>query len=269
MKCPNCGHELADNVRFCVNCGTKIETASAQPAQQPQQTKPAEKPQPAPQAKPAAMPELTLNHSAYHPDQPAQPTAQAPSVSSAGSGAPAEGTAAAGAAAAGAAAVGTAAVSQMSAQAAQNPRPVQNAQPSQPAQPVQNAQPVRPVQPQQNYAPVQSYQQRPVQSAQPSYELDERSKPYGTGRWMLVQFLEGIPLIGFICQLVWAFGSGNISRRNYARARLIWLIIGIVLSVLFSVLFAREFGGVVSRIKNIIDNYGVEALLNGLKDPLV
>ena len=267
MKCPNCGHELADNVRFCVNCGTKIETAQPKPAQPVQQPQPEQKP--AQQSRPASVPELTLNHSSsYRPEQSAQ-SAQQPSQPKPVQPSSAAGTAAGAAAGAavGAAVAGTAAAGQMPSAHAQNPRPVQQPQPVQNAQPIQ---PAQAVQPQQTYAqPVQTYQQRPVQQVQPAYETDERSKPYGTGGWMLVQFLEGLPLIGFICQLVWAFGSGNISRRNYARARLIWLLIGIALSVLFGVLFSREFGGVISRIKNIIDNYGVEALLNGLKDPLV
>ena len=58
MKCPNCGHELADNVRFCVNCGSKIE------AQKPQ-------PQPAQQAQPAQT-----QQTAPRPAQPIQPAQQ-------------------------------------------------------------------------------------------------------------------------------------------------------------------------------------------------
>ena len=65
------------------------------------------------------------------------------------------------------------------------------------------------------------------------------------GDWLLTLFLVGIPIVGFILLLVWAFsGSTNSSKQNWARAALIWAVIAIVLAVVFggaaAALMARE-----------------------------
>mgnify|MGYP007021025378 FL=1 len=52
------------------------------------------------------------------------------------------------------------------------------------------------------------------------------------GSWMLTLLLCGIPVIGFIYLLVLAFGSGAApSKRNFARAALIWTLIALVVTV--------------------------------------
>ena len=52
------------------------------------------------------------------------------------------------------------------------------------------------------------------------------------GSWMLTLFVCGIPVIGVIYLLVLAFGSGTApSKRNFARAALIWTLIALVVTV--------------------------------------
>ena len=52
------------------------------------------------------------------------------------------------------------------------------------------------------------------------------------GSWMLRILLVRIPVFGFIYMLILAFGSGHsASKRNWARATLIWMVIIIVLSI--------------------------------------
>ncbi len=52
------------------------------------------------------------------------------------------------------------------------------------------------------------------------------------GSWMLTIFVCGIPVIGVIYLLVLAFGSGAApSKRNFARAALIWTLIALVVTV--------------------------------------
>ena len=54
------------------------------------------------------------------------------------------------------------------------------------------------------------------------------------GSWMLTLFVSGIPIIGVIYLLVLAFGSGAApSKRNYARAALIWTLIALAVTVVF------------------------------------
>ena len=52
---------------------------------------------------------------------------------------------------------------------------------------------------------------------------------------MLTILLAGIPLFGLIYLLMLAFGSGHsASKRNWAKATLIWAVIGAVLGILLS-----------------------------------
>ncbi len=50
------------------------------------------------------------------------------------------------------------------------------------------------------------------------------------GDWVLTLFIASLPLIGFIMLLVWALSdSTHPSKANFAKASLIWMVIGIVI----------------------------------------
>jgi len=55
------------------------------------------------------------------------------------------------------------------------------------------------------------------------HEVQE--KPLTTGEWFITLLLLGLPVIGIVMYFVWAFGGGNISRRNFCRAALLWCLI--------------------------------------------
>lgn len=58
-------------------------------------------------------------------------------------------------------------------------------------------------------------------------------EPVTVGNWMLTYLLMCIPLVNFILLFVWAFGSGvPESKANWAKASLIWMVIGVGLFVL-------------------------------------
>lgn len=64
-------------------------------------------------------------------------------------------------------------------------------------------------------------------------------KPISAWGYFGYNILFSIPLVGFICLIIFSFDSSNINRRSYARSFfIIYLIIAIVF--LFSILF---FGG--------------------------
>jgi hypothetical protein len=66
---------------------------------------------------------------------------------------------------------------------------------------------------------------------------DYQQAPVTFGNWMLTLFLTFIPVVNIIMLLVWAFSSATpASKSNWARAILVWMLIGIVASVLFGVL---------------------------------
>jgi Na+/melibiose symporter-like transporter len=62
------------------------------------------------------------------------------------------------------------------------------------------------------------------------------TRPLSTGEFFLTMLVLGLPLIGFILMLVWSFGSGNVNRRNFCRAMLIFtvIVIGLWLISFFS-----------------------------------
>ena len=65
---------------------------------------------------------------------------------------------------------------------------------------------------------------------------EEAETADSVGRWMLTLFLMAIPVVNLVWLLMLAFGSGHsASKRNWAKATLIWAVIGAVLSGLLVV----------------------------------
>jgi hypothetical protein len=58
--------------------------------------------------------------------------------------------------------------------------------------------------------------------------------PVTVGDWVVTLLIMFIPLVNLIMLFVWAFSDGtNVSKANWAKATLIWMLIGIVLGILF------------------------------------
>lgn len=56
---------------------------------------------------------------------------------------------------------------------------------------------------------------------------------------MLIMLVGVIPVVGLIVYIIWAINERNVNVRNYARAAIIWMLIGIVLCTLFwGIIFA-------------------------------
>jgi len=72
----------------------------------------------------------------------------------------------------------------------------------------------------------------------------EKKSVVTIGDWIITFILMAIPVVNIIMIFVWAFGSGAPeSKANWAKAVLIWFLIGIVLVVLFwSTIFASIVG---------------------------
>jgi Na+/phosphate symporter len=65
--------------------------------------------------------------------------------------------------------------------------------------------------------------------------FSEEREPVKIGEWVLTIFISCIPIVGLIMLLVWAFGGGtHPSKANWAKANLIWAVVGIVFFFLFS-----------------------------------
>jgi len=69
-----------------------------------------------------------------------------------------------------------------------------------------------------------------------------------TSGWLLNLIVLIIPIVGLVVYIVWAFGNGNLNRRNYARATLILLAAGIIFGIISS-------AAITSFIKPLIGSF--------------
>ena len=72
----------------------------------------------------------------------------------------------------------------------------------------------------------------------------------GTGAFFGLEFLFALPLIGFICCLIFSFAPKNRNLKHYARGKLIWSIIALALSILLilcAAIFLQALPGMVSE----------------------
>ena len=131
------------------------------------------------------------------------------------------------------------------------PPPAISMAPQAPAQPpvasqqVQQAQPPKPV--------VPSARRR---VSEPAPAKGSRYAVMGTGAFFGLILLFCIPVIGWVACVIMAFASGNQNRKNFARAMLIFIIIGILLSV--AVYFVAGW------VFEVLVEYAAESAKSGL-----
>ncbi len=106
-----------------------------------------------------------------------------------------------------------------------------------------------------------------VPAPQPAPQTQEASPAeavVGTGTFFGLQFLFGIPILGWIACLFMALTAGNKNVRNYARAALIWLLIGAVLAVGLYFLVQWAFEAVSGLIQELMGDLpgGLDDILN-------
>ena len=88
--------------------------------------------------------------------------------------------------------------------------------------------------------------------AAPVFMNGEQKNPLGTGQFVLLEFLTSLPIAGFILLLVWAFGGDvNENKRNYCRAKLIWLLIGIGITVFVLIMIISAAGSLANFLYSI------------------
>ena len=62
-----------------------------------------------------------------------------------------------------------------------------------------------------------------------------------TGDWFVTMLIMAIPLVNIIMLFVWAFGGGApASKANWAKATLIWMLLGIVIYIALAILFGAS-----------------------------
>jgi succinate dehydrogenase/fumarate reductase cytochrome b subunit len=84
-------------------------------------------------------------------------------------------------------------------------------------------------------------------TSMPTYPQSSTSGVISVKDWMITILLLVIPIVNIVMLFVWAFGGGvNSSKANYAKASLIWALIGIVLYIVFGLLI---FGALMSGLQ--------------------
>jgi hypothetical protein len=69
--------------------------------------------------------------------------------------------------------------------------------------------------------------------------------------WFITLLISYIPIVGLVMLIVWAFDSNtNVNKKNWAKASLIWMLIGIGIAIVFIVLFMSIFIGALSSMNS-------------------
>ncbi len=67
--------------------------------------------------------------------------------------------------------------------------------------------------------------------------MEQETRPMTIKDWMITLLVLAIPIVNLIMYLVWACGSsGNVNRKTFCQACLIWFLIIFVVGVVFGVL---------------------------------
>jgi amino acid transporter len=75
----------------------------------------------------------------------------------------------------------------------------------------------------------------------------------GTGGFIGAMLLFCIPIIGWIACIVMAFAAKNRNRRSFARAMLVFMIIGVVLSVALYFVFSWIWGAAAEYMQQYVN----------------
>lgn len=136
---------------------------------------------------------------------------------------------------------------------AKDEAPVQNEAPAAAQQPYGQTPPppVYGQAPPSPYGQTPPYGQNPPpygQTPPPFYRPYVNNAPVTFGNWMLTMLLMCLPVVNIVMLFIWGFGDTEpVSKRNWARAQLIWVgiafVIFVVLVVAFSVYMSRVYTG--------------------------
>jgi hypothetical protein len=100
--------------------------------------------------------------------------------------------------------------------------------------------------PTENQNPTPVYQDQPA-AAYTTPAPYEDASPLSIGSYLIMMIISVIPIVNLVMLFVWGFGNSNLNRKNYARAQLIVLAIGIVLSIIFGAAIASALTSIAGR----------------------
>jgi len=91
-----------------------------------------------------------------------------------------------------------------------------------------------------------NYMNIPSADPDPKPSKDSKYAPVSIIIYMLLMVGMAIPFIGFILAIIFSFAGKSVSRKNFCRAVLIFMIIGMVLSIIAIVIAVYLIGPVVT-----------------------
>lgn len=78
--------------------------------------------------------------------------------------------------------------------------------------------------------------------------MDPNKAVMSMGEWLITLIIMAIPCVNIIMYFVWGFGNGNENRKNFCRAGLIIMAIGIVLSIILTVVMGASAAALASSM---------------------
>ena len=97
-----------------------------------------------------------------------------------------------------------------------------------------------------NQNPTPVYQDQPAAAYSAPAPYQDAS-PLSIGNYLIMMIISVIPIVNLVMLFVWGFGNSNLNRKNYARAQLIVLAIGVVLSIIFGASIAASLASLTGR----------------------
>ena len=73
-------------------------------------------------------------------------------------------------------------------------------------------------------------------------------EPLSVGQWILTLFLLSLPIVNIVMLFVWAFGWHKDERENFAKASLLWIVIGFIF--VFLIIGCVGFAGMATLFNN-------------------
>ena len=83
------------------------------------------------------------------------------------------------------------------------------------------------------------------------FAQQQDTSPMSMKDWFITLLISYIPLVGLIMLIIWAFDSNtNVNKKNWAKASLIWMLVGIGIAIIILVIFMSVFMGALSSMES-------------------
>lgn len=97
-----------------------------------------------------------------------------------------------------------------------------------------------------------NYEQEHVYNQSPQQPNNQLEVPMTLGEWVITMILLGIPCVGLIMAIVWAFAQENVNtnKKNYCRAYLIFIAISVALFIFANIFMTAMIASIMGSIGN-------------------